>query len=167
MTTVETSRGETIELTEAAGAFDRIEAWLRDRGFFTPDGGGLVADVYLGYGLSAPIRRRDTPLPPEPCPLPLAACSVRPSSYVGYYDNRTRPEPHPASANGDVRVGRWDPTWSAVDHGAAVERVRTAIARGDVYQVNLVQHMSAGFAGSAGALAARLAPLNPHIREPF
>jgi para-aminobenzoate synthetase component I len=168
MTSVETSRGETIELTEAAGAFDRIEAWLRDRGFFTPGGGGLVADVYLGYGLSAPIRRHDTPLPPEPCPLPLAACSIRSSSYVDKNDNTGRSERHPAFANGDgVRIGRWEPTWSPVDYGAAVERVRTAIARGDVYQVNLVQHMAAGFAGSAGALAARLAPLNPHIREPF
>jgi para-aminobenzoate synthetase component 1 len=37
--------------------------------------------------------------------------------------------------------------------------VRTAIARGDVYQVNLVQHLSATFSGSPRALAARLAPL--------
>ena len=33
------------------------------------------------------------------------------------------------------------------------------IARGDVYQVNLVQHLSATFGGSPAALAARLAPL--------
>ena len=32
--------------------------------------------------------------------------------------------------------------------------------RGDVYQVNLVQHLSASFAGSPSALAARLAPLH-------
>ena len=43
----------------------------------------------------------------------------------------------------------------------------TAIARGDVYQVNLVQHLSASFAGDPGALAARLARLNPHNREPY
>ena len=35
--------------------------------------------------------------------------------------------------------------------------MREAIARGDVYQVNLVQHLSATFAGDPGALAARLA----------
>src|SRR4029079_3256321 len=44
-------------------------------------------------------------------------------------------------------------------HAAAVEAVRAAIARGDVYQVNLVQHLSAPFSGSPRALAARLAPL--------
>ena len=69
---------DAIELHEPAGAFERIEAWLRDRGFFAPGGEGLVADLYLGYGLSASIRRGHTAAPPEPCPLPLAACSVRP-----------------------------------------------------------------------------------------
>ena len=53
------------------------------------------------------------------------------------------------------------------DYAAAVGRVREAIARGDVYQVNLVQHLSASFAGDPGALAARLAHLNPHNREPY
>jgi para-aminobenzoate synthetase component 1 len=49
----------------------------------------------------------------------------------------------------------------------AVERVRAAIASGDVYQVNLVQHLSAPFAGSPAALAARLKPLRPHNPSPF
>ena len=53
------------------------------------------------------------------------------------------------------------------DYAAAVERVRDAIARGDVYQVNLVQHLSAPFGGDPGAVAARLAPLSPHNREPY
>ena len=51
------------------------------------------------------------------------------------------------------------PTWTAAEHAAAVERVRAAIGRGDVYQVNLVQHLRAPFAGSPGALEAALAPL--------
>ena len=42
----------------------------------------------------------------------------------------------------------------APDYAAAVERVRDAIARGDVYQVNLVQHLSAAFDGAPGAVAA-------------
>ena len=45
--------------------------------------------------------------------------------------------------------------------------VRDAIARGDVYQVNLVQHLSAPFAGSPGALAASLRPLVTDNREPL
>ncbi|MGI8479945.1 MAG: anthranilate synthase component I family protein, partial [Gaiellaceae bacterium] len=67
----------------------------------------------------------------------------------------------------DVRVGTWAGDWSAADYGAAVERVRAAIARGDVYQVNLVQHLSAAFSGTSAALAAKLAPLAPLHRDPF
>jgi para-aminobenzoate synthetase component 1 len=48
-----------------------------------------------------------------------------------------------------------------------VETVRDAIARGDVYQVNLVQHLSAPFAGDARGLAASLEPLRPVHPCPF
>jgi len=68
----------TLELREPRAAFRRIEEWLRERGFFAPAGEHLVADLYLGYGLSQVIRRGSSPPPPEPCPtLPLAACRVR------------------------------------------------------------------------------------------
>ena len=33
--------------------------------FFAPGGEGLVADLYLGYGLSETIRRTTVPAPPE------------------------------------------------------------------------------------------------------
>ena len=69
-----------LELHEAEAAFETIEAWLRERGFFTPGGEDLVADLYLGYGLSEPLRRTAAPPPPEPCPLPLAAVAVRGAS---------------------------------------------------------------------------------------
>ena len=45
--------------------------------------------------------------------------------------------------------------------------MRRAIARGDVYQVNLVQHLAAEFTGDPAALAARLAALKPHNRGPI
>jgi para-aminobenzoate synthetase component 1 len=48
-----------------------------------------------------------------------------------------------------------------------VEAVREAIARGDVYQVNLVQHLSAPFSGDPAGLARRLAPLRPLQPRPF
>ena len=66
-----------------------------------------------------------------------------------------------------LSFGAWQQTWSPREYAAAVRRVRDAIARGDVYQVNLVQHLSADFAGDAGTLAARLHGLNPHNREPY
>jgi para-aminobenzoate synthetase component 1 len=145
-----TGRGdELLEVYEAEGAFERIEGWLRAQRFFAPGGESLLADLYLGYGLSETIRRTPASAPPEPCPLPLAACSVRRPVHDVEYDNEA----------GDVAIGLWQRTWPERDHAAAVEAVRAAIARGDVYQVNLVQHLSAPFAGSPRALAARLAPL--------
>jgi para-aminobenzoate synthetase component 1 len=137
-----------LELRDADGAYERIEEWLRGRGFFTPGGAELVADLYLGYGLSEPLRRGAHPPPAEPCPrLPLAAVAVR--------DTSRGPTP------GRVRIGPWERTWSDADYAAAVEAVREAIGRGDVYQVNLVQHLSAPFEGPPGALAHALAPFRP------
>jgi para-aminobenzoate synthetase component I len=45
--------------------------------------------------------------------------------------------------------------------------VRAAIRRGDVYQVNLVQHLSAPFDGDPRALAEALAPLRPLHAAPL
>jgi para-aminobenzoate synthetase component I len=149
-----------LELYEPEGAFERLEAWLRDRGFFTPEGADLAAAVYLGYGLSQTLRRTSAPAPPEPCPLPLVACSVRPPGYVGAYDNRMG-----SKQVGRYSIGEWERTWDAAEYGAAVEAVREAIARGDVYQVNLVQHLSAPFAGEPRALASRLEALIPENRD--
>ncbi len=143
---------EAIELYEAEGAFRRLEDWLYECGFFAPGGEGLVAELYLGYGLSQTIRRRSSPLPEEPCPLPLAACRL-----VGM----------PETSSGKLEIGDWEQTWSAAEYADAVESVRDAIARGDVYQVNLVQHLSAAFAGDPRRLATALAPLRPLHPEPF
>jgi para-aminobenzoate synthetase component I len=147
---------ETLELREPEGAFRRLEEWLRERGFFVPGGEDLTADLYLGYGLSQAIRRMQSPPPPEPCAdLPLVACALSPDHAVSRYVAE------------NCRIGGWEPTWSEREYSQAVERVREAIARGDVYQVNLVQHLAAPFAGDPSALAARLAPLRPLHPEPF
>jgi para-aminobenzoate synthetase component I len=146
----------SLELREPEGAYYAIEEWLQGHGFFATGCEELVADLYLGYGLSQTIRRVATPAPPEPCPLlPLAACTVRPSRYVVEHDNN------------DLHVGEWERDWSDSDYSAAIDRVRAAIARGDVYQVNVVQHLSAPFSGSPAALADRLAPLTPLHPDPF
>jgi para-aminobenzoate synthetase component 1 len=148
------AEGELLELHRAEGAFERIESWLRERGFFEPRGEDLVAELYLGYGLSRTIRRRPPPLPPEPCPLPLAACRLRaPSQVTDCYKG--------------FEIGDWETTWGAEEYARAVERVQDAIARGDVYQVNLVQHLAAPFTGDAAALSAALVHLRPLRGEPF
>ena len=156
-----------LELHEAEGAFERIEAWLRERGFFRPGAEGLVADLYLGYGLSSTIRRTTTPAPPEPCSLPLAACVVRREDHAGVYRDNNVDSPEDDVDADAVEVGDWDRTWDPVDHAGAVGAVRAAIGRGDVYQVNLVQHLSAPFSGSPRALSARLAPLTQPNELPF
>ncbi len=150
-----------LELWSPEHAHERIEAHLRDAGFFTGPAGraardGLVADVYLGYGLSRALRREARPDPPEPCPLPLAAVRIRP------FD-----EPIPAPAGDALRIGAWTRTWDDAGYAAAINLAREAIASGDVYQVNLVQHLWAPFDGDPAALAAALGPLRPRHPRPL
>ena len=125
-----------------------LDAHLRAAGFFEGGAEGLVADVFLGYGLSSPLRRTPVQDPPEPCPLPPAAAQIR--QVTDCYKE-----------GGAFRIGAWERTWSEEEYGAAVDAVRVAIAAGDVYQVNLVQHLSAPFSGDPAGLARSLAPLRP------
>ena len=140
-----------LELRSPEGAFELIETYLREHGFFIPGGEDLEADLYLGYGLSEPLRRTKAPAAPEPCSLPLAAVSIRDTTGPGPDKVRT----------GQCQIGEWERTWSDAEYAEAVEAVRAAIGRGDVYQVNLVQHLSAPFSGSHRGLAARLAGFGP------
>jgi para-aminobenzoate synthetase component 1 len=134
-----------------------VEDTLRGEGFFEGGAEGLVADVYLGYWLSATIRRDRTPVPPEPCSLPAAAVRIRPAN-----------EPCPSlQHSGTWSVGRWERTWSDAEYAAAVEAVRDAVAAGDVYQVNLVQHLSAPFRGDPSGLPGAVAPLRPLAPRPL
>ncbi len=143
-----------LEIYEAEGAFARIESYLLDAGFFGGGAGGLCADLYLGYGLSCTLRRSPEPGPPDPCRLPLAACRVRPER---------EQEPEASS----YAIGDWRLTWTEDDYAAAVEAVHAAIARGDVYQVNIVQHLSAPFRGDPRGLARALGALRPLCPRPL
>jgi para-aminobenzoate synthetase component 1 len=143
----------TLELREPGNAFRRLEDWLFEQGFFRPGGERLRAELFLAYGLSQAIRRRSSSTPPEPCPsLPLVACRVGEASDA-------RP--------GGAAVGEWEPTWESDGYAAAIEQVRAAIALGDVYQVNLVQHLSAPFTGDPARIADALAPFRPLHPRPL
>jgi para-aminobenzoate synthetase component I len=96
-----------------------------------------------------------SPAPVEPCPLPLLACRIRD-------ERQTIPKPKDR-----LRIGSWEQTWADEAYAAAIDAVRAAIERGDVYQVNLVQHLSASFEGDPWSLAAALARLQPLVRRPF
>jgi para-aminobenzoate synthetase component I len=130
----------------------QLEPALDDAGFFGRD--DVVARVYIGYGCSDGLRRTAVPAPPEPCPLPAVACVIESAS-------------HARRAAGSYEIGDWRQSWSESEYGAAVEAVRAAIAEGDVYQVNLVQHLCAEFAGDPAGLAASLAPLRPLEPDPL
>jgi para-aminobenzoate synthetase component 1 len=136
-----------LELYEFDGAFERLERWLTDE-----LREGESADVYLGYGLSEGLRRATAPGPPEPCPVPLLAARRSARADV---------------AQGRFAVGEWEATWSPEAYATAIEAVRAGVARGDVYQVNLVQHLQAPFEGDPASLASALAPLRPLHPVPF
>jgi para-aminobenzoate synthetase component I len=100
---------------------------------------GRDADVFVSYSANTPAKD-------EPCPLPRIAAR-RYQQSAGYLA-------------AEFRIGEWSRTWNDEDYAAAVENVRAAIARGDVYQVNLVQHLSAPFSGDPRGLAQALGPLH-------
>ncbi|MGI8420941.1 MAG: anthranilate synthase component I family protein [Gaiellaceae bacterium] len=128
-----------------------LEPALEERGFFGEDDG--VAEVYLGYGLSDRLRRTNEAAPPEPCPeLPRAAVSLQQAV---------------TSSGEGFRIGEWERSWTDAGYAAAIEAVRAAIGRGDVYQTNLVQHLSAPFEGDPAAVADALAPLRPLQPRPL
>lgn len=153
-----------LELRDPAGAFAAVEAYLRAEGFFDAATSSRVADLYFGYGLADPLRRAGGQAPPEPCrELPLAACRIRSGVNAG-----------PATAGGTAAtgappftIGAWRRSWMDAGYAAAIAEVRAAIRRGDVYQVNLVQHLSAPFDGDPAGLAAALAPLRPLCPRPL
>jgi para-aminobenzoate synthetase component 1 len=97
-----------------------------------------VARVFIGYGASAPSA-------PEPCRLPRVAYSLD----------------LPVASRGSFSTGEWHTTWSPAAYADAIATVREAIHEGDVYQVNLVQHVWADFEGDPLGLATALAPLRP------
>jgi para-aminobenzoate synthetase component I len=129
----------TVELA----SLDELEPALVADGLF--DRADAVARVYVGYAATDALRRSGAPAPPEPCVLPSVAYTFE----------------HAPAAAAPFAVGDWEPTWTEAAYGGAIDVVRAAIAEGDVYQVNLVQHLSASFEGDPASLAAALAPLRP------
>ena len=104
-----------------------------------------VARVFISYGATAPS-------PPGPCGLPQVAYTLDP----------------PRADGGPFAIGEWRTTWEPDDYARAIETVRAAIFEGDVYQVNLVQHLRAPFAGDPVGFAqslAHLRPLEPAVLE--
>jgi para-aminobenzoate synthetase component I len=139
-----------VRLTIELDTLSDLEPALAADRFF--DRSDVVARVYVGFRCSNGLRRSGTPAPPEPCALPAVAYSI---------EQLDEQLDGPTPAAGSFSIGAWRPTWSEADYAAAIDDVRAAIAEGDVYQVNLVQHLEAEFDGDPRALAVALAPLRP------
>lgn len=92
-------------------------------------------------------------------PGPVSPARRVPDVAVVVYEHATSPTTDALPAGSTGVVGSWRSSWTATRHAAAVVRVRDAIGRGDVYQVNVVGHWSAPFRGDPGPALARLAAL--------
>lgn len=79
-----------------------------------------------------------------------------PDVYAVVYAHGPARENPPA---GPWSLGPWRESWTRDDHAAAVQNVRDAIGRGDVYQVNVVGHASAPYTGDPTAALRRVAGL--------
>ena len=88
------------------------------------------------------------PASPVPAVPDLVAVAVRRSDV-----------PEPADERTATGVGAWQTTWTDAEHAAAVEQVRAVIARGGVYQANVVGHRWASHAAEPRALAQRVGML--------
>ncbi|MGW9193968.1 chorismate-binding protein [Micromonospora chersina] len=152
----------------------RLEWWLADGG----DPTTLAEDFLAAHGVAlSDLGRPAAHDPHGTCGAALflsAAAGARaaggaagaptpapalPDLVVVVYGHADRPAPQPAARAGGWWLGQWRDSWTPAAHAHAVTAVRAAIGRGDVYQVNLVGHAAAGYAGDPLPALARLAAL--------
>ncbi|MGC9667757.1 chorismate-binding protein [Planosporangium sp. 12N6] len=181
---VSPERSGEVTRPEHLGEVARLEWWLADGG----DPAELIAGFLDTYGLrhedlgdagrragsgrvtgpagadgyravlfvsaAAGARMVDHAGPPSPAP-------AVPDVVIVVYGPRAgtgRTPAHPVRP-GPWRLDPWRPSWTPQSHAGAVSAVREAIARGDVYQVNLVGHQSAGYGGDPLPALRRVAAL--------
>ena len=73
---------------------------------------------------------------------PASPAPAVPDAVLIAYRPSPRPGP-PATPAVPVSTGEWRTTWTDGEHAAAVQRVRAAIARGELYQASVVGHRQA------------------------
>jgi len=88
-------------------------------------------------------------------PVPRESATGVPECVAVAYERGTASRP----ALGTAGVGEWRTSWTDGEHATAVETVRQAIARGEVYQANVVGHRSTDYQGDPRTLGAAVASL--------
>ncbi|MGX6606479.1 chorismate-binding protein [Micromonosporaceae bacterium Da 78-11] len=117
-----------------------------------PSGAGTICGAALYVSAAAgSVMNGVAPGPKSPVP-------AIPDVYAVVYAHTDTPPAAPPSA-GPWQLGPWTASWSRDEHAAAVQAVRAAIGRGDVYQVNVVGHASAPYTGDPAAALRRVAGL--------
>ncbi|MEV6693775.1 chorismate-binding protein [Micromonospora sp. NPDC051196] len=115
----------------------------------THDPDGVCGAALYVSATAGTLMAGGTPGPPSPADLPDLAVVI--------YAHTDTPPPTPPTA-GWWR-GPWTESWTPHQHATAVEAVRHAIGHGEVYQVNLVGHAAAPYAGDPLPALARLGRL--------
>ncbi|TWG12693.1 para-aminobenzoate synthetase component 1 [Actinoplanes teichomyceticus] len=92
--------------------------------------------------------------PGAPSPVPGI-----PDVYAVVHEHTDRPPPDAPARSAGWRLGPWRESWTPAEHARAVQRVRDAIGRGDVYQVNVVGHGAAPYTADPAAALRRVATL--------
>src|SRR5262245_16014266 len=155
-------------------------------GFLAGHGLTLPAsDGRSGSGLTQPGTTRGPHRAHEVCGAALFISAAAGARMIGAPVGAPSPVPavpdvvavvytHSLSAHGDAepspmargwRLRPWRTSWTPAQHAQAVSEVRQAIARGEVYQVNLVGHASAEYAGDPAPALRRVTQL-PGARYP-
>ena len=127
---------------------DLIEAFLGSHG---------VADGHPICGASVLISAAAGALMIDGADCAASPSLSVPDVAVVVYEHRS--QSNPGLDHGSWRLGPWRGSWTPAEHAAAVGEVREAIARGDVYQVNVVGHQFAEYEGDPLAALQRLTRL--------
>jgi para-aminobenzoate synthetase component 1 len=134
-------------LTRPLRGVDRLE-W---RNGAAPDAAGVLADFLAAHGLAGEPagQQGSTSVVLLAGAVACAVIGVQPVGAGSPVPDvpdlvavAVEGEVSPVAAGRPV-VGEWERSWTAAQHAAAVTAVREAIARGDVYQANVVGHRSA------------------------
>lgn len=112
--------------------------------------GACGAALYLSAAAGAHLSGAPGAAP-EPAP-------TLPDLAVVVYDHRPTCATPPSPAS-PWWLGEWTESWTPRQHADAVDQVRAAIGRGDVYQTNLVGHAAARYTGDPLPALSRLGAL--------